>query len=197
MSCRQKVRAVTLVEVVVASFVISILLAVAVQVLIPAMRAWGDGQKRSELSQGLLVTANWIADDVLRCSPNSLDLTDQGVLVMRTSRGLHDDDKNNFSEVVAYWVAEGTLYRGNRDDGAGINTGPPPLTLADVGNLRGKRRVASGVTTFEVEVVQPWRIDLHLVVERGGRRAEIQTSYSSMYAPFDPNLAEASADLAD
>ena len=199
----------TLIEVIVAAFVISILLTVAVQVFVPAMRAWGDGQKRSEVTQGLLVTSNWIADDIQRCSPNSLNLTDEGILVMRTSRGLGADHTNEFNEVVAYWVENGELFRGDRDEGAGANTGPPALTLTDVGALETKRRVASGVTTFEVNIVQPWRINLHMVVTRGQspagneivndtlRSAEIRTSYSSMYAPFDPNVAEASAALED
>ena len=33
-------------------------------------------------------------------------------------------------------------------------------------------------------------MEVHLVVEKEGRSAEIRAGYSSMYAPFDPNVKE-------
>jgi hypothetical protein len=177
------------VEIMVASFVLSLLLMVAVQLLIPALRAWTDGQQRSEISQSLLVTTNWIGDDVLRSAPDSLRVTDEGVLVMRCSEGPKDDHKNEFNQLVAYWETGGELFRGEHTLGS-EGSGPPEITLAELGSLQTVRRVAFDLTSFEAEVVQPWRVELNLKIAKGERNGELQTSFASMYAPFDPNIAE-------
>lgn len=178
----------TLIEVTVASFVFSILLLVSIQVMIPALRAWSDGQKRSELSQASLVTSNWLGDDVLRSSPSATKLTDEGVLVLLCTPGSQRTDHNNeFSELVAYWRSGTDLFRANTSL-TSTDTGPPTVTLAELDNFDSKRRVAAGVQVFTVTVPQPWQVDLHLELEKLGRNAEIVTSYTSMYAPFDPNV---------
>lgn len=184
-------RGVTLIEISVASFVLSILLLVAAKVFAPAMRAWADGQKRSEVSQSLLVTANWIGDDVVRSSPGSLVYTAEQVLGMKCSLGQSKDENNPFNQVVAYWREKDELFRGD-DIVTGVDDPalPPNLTKADLPKMATHRRVSSQVKDFGVEVVQPWRIVLHLQLERDGRSAVLETSYSSIYAPFDPNIAE-------
>lgn len=181
-------RGITLVEIVVATFVMSLLLVVSVKVFIPAMRAWTDGQKRSEVSQSLLVTTAWLGDDVSRSSPESLELTDEGILGMRCALGQQESFENEFKELVAYWLVDKTLYRADKTVDGG--SGPPALTLIDLETFESTRKVGSGVEVFEVTVVNPWRLEAHLVVEKDGRSAEIRTGYSSMYAPFDPNTKE-------
>lgn len=180
-------RGITLVEIIVATFVMSILLLVAVQVLIPALRAWSDGQKRSEVSQSLLVTANWIGDDVLRSSPNSLLVNDEGVLVMRCTAQNPADDSNEFTEMVAYWLEGDELFRGTRSASAGESE--PPITIAELGGFNTKRRIASGVVDFKPVVERAWLIDLTLKLDKNGRPGELKTSYASIYAPLDPNIA--------
>ncbi|MCA9775669.1 MAG: prepilin-type N-terminal cleavage/methylation domain-containing protein [Candidatus Eremiobacteraeota bacterium] len=182
-------RGITLVEIVVASFVMSILLTVMVKVLVPALRAWSDGQKRSEVGQSLLVTTSWLGDDIVRSAPDSLSVNEEGILGMRCALGQQESYENEFKEVVAYWIVEKELYRADKtlDESA---SGAPLLTLEELQSFESKRRVGSGVEVFEVTAVTPWRVDVHLVVEKDGRSAEIRTGFSSMYAPFDPNTKE-------
>lgn len=182
-------RGVTLAEVLVASFVFSLLMAVAFKVLVPALRAWSDGQRRSEVSQSLLVTANWLGDDIVRSSPDSIQKTPEGILVMRCALGQQTDHNNEFDQLVAYWEENGDLFRGSKTLPPG-STGPPQLTLADLDSLESKRRVGSSLDLFDITVTQPWRVDVHLKVLKEGRKGEILTSFSSMYAPFDPNVVE-------
>lgn len=191
-------RGITLVEITVASFVMSILLAVAVKVLVPAMRAWGDGQKRSEASQSALVTANWIGDDMLRSSPGSVEVTPEGILVMKCTPGQTHDHTTAFSNAVAYWLEGTELFRGSQDLSALPDDEPgkpPSITIADAVKLDSKRKIASHVRAFQPAVVQPWRITLNIEIDRGGRTVVINTSFSSIYAPFDPNLAEEQKEL--
>lgn len=188
---KRSTRGVTLIEISVASFVLSILLLVAAKVFAPAMRAWADGQKRSEVSQSLLVTANWIGDDVVRSSPSSLVFTDEHVLGMKCAPGQTTDYNNSFNQIVAYWQDEDELFRGDSAVGGTDDPAlPPDLLKVDLPKMATHRRVASQVKDFKVEVVQPWRIVLHLELERDGRSAVLETSYTSIYAPFDPNVAE-------
>jgi hypothetical protein len=182
-------RGITLVEIVVASFVMSILLTVMVKVLIPALRAWSDGQKRSEVGQSLLVTTSWLGDDIVRSAPDSIALNEEGILGMRCALGQQESFENEFKEVVAYWIVEKELYRADNTLDASA-TGPPVLTLPQLEGFETKRRVGSGVEVFEVTVVAPWRVEVHLVVEKEGRSAEIRSGFSSIYAPFDPNTKE-------
>ena len=105
-----KNRGLSLIEIVVATFVMSMLLVVSVKVLIPALRAWTDGQKRSEVGQSLLVTSSWIGDDVIRSAPESMIVTeDEGIFGMRCALGQQESFENEFRELVAYWVDEKTL----------------------------------------------------------------------------------------
>lgn len=182
-------RGITLVEIVVASFVMSILLTVMVKVLIPALRAWSDGQKRSEVGQSLLVTSSWLGDDIVRSAPDSIILNDEGILGMRCALGQQESYENEFKEVVAYWVVDKELYRADNTLDASA-TGAPVLTLPQLEEFESKRRVGSGVEVFEVTVVAPWRVEVHLIVEKEGRSAEIRSGFSSIYAPFDPNTKE-------
>jgi type II secretory pathway component PulJ len=185
-----KNRGLSLIEIVVATFVMSMLLVVSVKVLIPALRAWTDGQKRSEVGQSLLVTSSWIGDDVIRSAPESMIVTeDEGIFGMRCALGQQESFENEFRELVAYWVDEKTLYRADKTLDSG-GTGPPELLLEDLETFESKRRVGSGIETFEVNVVHPWRMEVHIVVEKDGRSAEIRTGFSSIYAPFDPNTKE-------
>jgi len=180
---------VTLAEVLVAFSVLSLLLVVSLKVLSPALSAWTDQQRRSEIGQGLLITSYWLGDDVLRSSPDSLRLTDDEVLLMRCALGQQADHNNEFDQLVAYWREGEVLYRGTQSlssaDSAPLDIDPFDLTKMD-----SKREVASGVRQFTVDVVQPWRIEFRIEIQRQGRSGELQTSYSSMYAPFDPNLKE-------
>lgn len=191
-------RGVTLVEITVASFLLTLLLTVAVKVFIPAMKSWADGQKRSEASQSALVTANWIGDDMLRSSPGSVQLTPEKILVMKCAPSQTKDHTNTFSQAVAFWLDGSTLYRGSQDltslpdDDPGA---PPAVGVADLLKLDAKRKLSENVGAFDAEVVQPWRIVLRMKIDRGGRTVALETSYSSIYAPFDPNIAEAQNDL--
>lgn len=185
----KRIRGITLVEVVVASFVFSLLMTVAIKVLIPALNAWSDGQKRSEVSQSLLLTANWLGDDVVRSSPDSIQTTDEGLLVMKCALGQQADHTNEFKELVVYWEENGDLFRGDKTL-ATPGAGPTTIARDELDTLESKRRIASDLELFEVTVVQPWRVELHLRVLRDGRQGEIRTSFTSMYAPFDPNIVE-------
>jgi prepilin-type N-terminal cleavage/methylation domain-containing protein len=182
-------RGLSLVEIIVAMFVMSMLLVVSVNVFIPAMRAWSDGQKRSELGQSLLVTTSWLGDDVVRSAPDSMRLSDEGIFGMRCALGQQESFENEFKEMVGYWVSEKSLYRADKTVDA-TGSGPPLLTLEDVAAFESSRKVGSGLEVFEVKVVQPWRMEVRLVVEKEGRSAEIRAGFSSIYAPFDPNVKE-------
>lgn len=181
-------RGFTLIELVIASALALVALLVGFQLFVPALKAWSDGQKRSEVSQGLLVTSNWIGDDVLRSSPGSLVVTPEGALVMRTSLGQRDSGVAQFDQFVVYWVREGDLFRSHQALG---DSDPEPSTFgADLDALPGKRRLSSNVTDFEPVVLQDWQISLYLAVNKLGRRGEIRTAFTSIYAPFDLEIAE-------
>lgn len=176
---------ITLIELLVASVLALMVLTLAVQLFFPAMRAWSDGQKRSEVGQSVLITSTWIGDDVVRSSPGSVSLTPEGTLVMKCALGQTTDHNNPFSQLVAYWQDQGNLYRS-----AQTLVNPevmPPTTLAALRAVADKRRVASGVTKFEVSLnpEEPWMVGLLLEVEKEGRKGAIATSYSSIYAPAD------------
>ncbi len=178
----------TLVELIVASTLALVVLLVGFQLFLPAMRAWTDGQKRSEVSQGLLVTTNWIGDDVLRSSPGSLGVTPEGALFMRSSQGQRDSGETRFDQFVVYWVSEGELFRSYQT----LNENDPlPSTAASVLNsLPNKRRLSSNVTRFTATVVRDWQVNLYLAVDKLGRQGEIRTAFTSVYAPFDLEIAE-------
>lgn len=176
---------VTLVELMVASVLALLILSLVVQLFFPAMRAWSDGQKRSEVGQSVLMTSTWIGDDVVRSSPGSVSLTPEGTLVMKCALGQTTDHSNPFSQLVAYWRDQGNLYRS-----AQTLSDPetlPPTTLTALRTVTDKRRVASGVTKFEISLnpEEPWVVGLLLEVEKEGRKGSIATSYSSIYAPAD------------
>lgn len=176
----------TLVEVLVASTLALLVLTLTIRLLIPALRAWSDGQRRSEVSQSVLMTSGWIGDDVTRAAPNSISLTPEGSLVMRCSRGQTVDHTNPFSELVVYWQEQGQLYRTVQQ----LNEGEdelPLTTIAALAAVPDRRRVASGVTKFEIELnpETPWLVGLALEVDRLGRKGAILTSFSSIYAPAD------------
>lgn len=176
---------ITLIELLVASVLALMVLTLAVQLFFPAMRAWSDGQKRSEVGQSVLITSTWIGDDVVRSSPGSVSLTPEGTLVMKCALGQTTDHNNPFSQLVAYWQDQGNLYRSTQT--LGNPEVVPPTTLAALRAVTDKRRVASGVTKFEISLnpEEPWMVGLLLEVEKEGRKGAIATSYSSIYAPAD------------
>lgn len=176
----------TLVEVLVASTLALLVLTLTVRLLIPALRAWSDGQKRSEVSQSVLITSGWIGDDVTRAAPNSIALTPEGSLVMRCARGQTVDHTNPFSEQVAYWQEQGHLYR-TVQPLSEPDAEPPLTTLSALRAAPDRRRVASGVTRFEIELnpETPWLVGLSFEVDKQGRKAAILTSFCSIYAPAD------------
>lgn len=182
-------RGFTLIELMVASTLALVVLTLVIQLFIPALRAWSDSQRRSEVGQNLLVTTSWLGEDVVRCSPGSLKLTPEGALVMRCAMGQTVDHNNPFSQLVAYWLEEGEVFRATT-----MLSDPeaePAVTLADLKGLTERRRVANQVTAFELTIPQPWRLEVHLAVDKEGRKGEVRTAYSSIYAPFDIELAEA------
>lgn len=176
----------------VASALFLVVLTLVFQLFLPALRAWKDGQKRSEVGQSLLLTSDWLGEDVIRSSPGSITLTPEGALVMKCAQGQTTDDSNPFNLMVGYWQEGSDLYRSTQvlsDPDAEVSG----MTMADLAMLRDKRRVASGVTAFEVTTPQAWRVDLHLAVEREGRKGELRTGYASIYAPLDLEMADANA----
>lgn len=164
-----------------------VVLTLVVTIFIPALRAWTDGQKRSEVGQGLLVSTGWLREDVVRSSPGSLKLTDEGVLVMKCALGQTVDHNNPFSQQVAYWREDDDLFR------ATLTLVDPDTeaipSLADVRAWPDRRRVAGHLTEFLVTIPNGWRLELQLAVEKEGRKGEIRTGFSSIYAPFDLEIA--------
>ena len=184
-----KRRGTTLIEIMVASSLLLLLLLVAVQILIPALRAWTDGQKRSEVSQGLLVTSNWLAEDVIRAAPDSMQVSGDGVLLMRCALGQETDHTNEFKEVVAFWVEDETLYRATHVL-AVPSAGLPSFSLGEVKQWSTRRTLVTGVKNFEANVINPWRLEFSLSLEKQGRLGETKSSFSSIYAPLDASIAE-------
>jgi prepilin-type N-terminal cleavage/methylation domain-containing protein len=178
----------TLVELMVASTLSLVVLTLVVELLIPALRAWGDGQRRSEVGQALLVSTTWLGDDVVRASPGSLKVTDEGALVMKCALGQTSDDENPFCQFVGYWKEGAEVFRAAKilEDPEGEVAG---TTLADLKALKDVHRVAANVTDFEISVPEPWRVDFHLAVDKDGRKGEIRTGYTSIYAPLDLEMA--------
>ncbi len=112
---------------------------------------------------------------------------------MKCTPGQTSSHVTAFSDAVAYWLEGEELYRGSQDLSALPDEDParpPSITIAEVIDLHSKRKIASKVKTFEAKVVVPWRLTLNIEIDRGGRTVAIRTAYSSIYAPFDPNLAE-------
>ena len=180
----------SLVEVMVASTLALLAIGLCISLFFPAMRAWKDGQKRSEVGQSVLMTSTWLGDDVVRSSPGSLQITPEGSVVMKCALGQTVNHENPFSQSVAYWRDGGELYRSTKilaDSEAAV-----PSTLAEIQALTDRRRVASGVTKFEVVInpEQPWLVSLDLEVEKDGRKGAISTGYSSIYAPSDREILE-------
>lgn len=187
-------RGISLAEVMVSAFVFSLLMTVVFQVFVPAMRAWSDGQRRSEASQGLLVTTNWIGDDIVRSSPDSLTVNEQGLFYMTCTLGAQEDYTADFNELVVYWVKDKVLYRAHRSMGEG-SSAPLDLTMDEVTGFNSVRRMATGVELFEVKLEVPWRADIHMKVKKDGRESELRTAFSSIFAPFDPNVAERTEEI--
>ncbi len=184
-------RGLSLIEVMVASTLALLAIGLCLTLFFPAMRAWKDGQKRSEVGQSVLMTSTWFGDDVVRSSPGSIQLTPEGIVVMKCAQGQTVNHENPFSQSVAYWQEDGALYRTTKVLADSETT--PPSTLAEIKALPDRRRVASGVTKFEVLVnpEQPWLVSVALEVEKDGRKGTISTAYSSIYAPADREILEA------
>ncbi|MFA5507241.1 MAG: hypothetical protein WC314_00360 [Vulcanimicrobiota bacterium] len=180
-------RAVTLVEVIVAFFLTSVLFTVVITVLVPALRAWTDGQKRSELGQSLVVALNWLGDDIGRAAKDSIVLTEQGVLLMKCTPARPQTHEVEFNEVVVYWLDGSDLLRAQKIS-PDEDPGPPPLAVGEHLSLDTRRRVASGVEVFEVQVPNPWRVEVRMVVKNDDRSAEARSGFSSIYAPLDPEI---------
>ncbi len=189
-------RAFTLIEIMVASSLALVVLLVVVQLFIPALRAWTDGQQRSEIGQNLLITTQWMGDDISRSAPGSARLTDEGVLVMKCALGQTVDHSNPFSEFVTYWRDDDVLYRSTQTLGSSEDP-LPSASLADLAALPDRRKIASGLTAFDVTFPREWRVELHLAMKKLERTGEIQTAFSSIYAPFDIATAELDAQLAE
>ena len=109
---------------------------------------------------------------------------------MRCAASTPTDENNEFSEAVAYWLDEKELFRGVLGS-TGVSGTPPETDLTELGGLRTKRRIASGVESFEVTLTasRPWQVLVQIELERDGRRGAIRTAFSSIYAPLDPNVA--------
>ena len=186
----------TLVELLVGSVLLLVVIALVAQLLIPALRAWSDGQKRAEVGQSVLLASSWLGEDVARSLPGSIRLTDEGVLVMQCALGQTTDHNNPFSQTVAYWLEGGrevdgerveeSLFRASR---SGELEAEPSVLLTDVQAWPDRRRVAADVIAFAVEIPQPWRLELHLAVSKLGRKGELRTGFSSIYAPLDLEIA--------
>lgn len=194
MKLRRKIarpRGLSLIEVLVASTLALLALGLCLTLFFPALRAWKDGQKRSEVGQSVLMTSTWFGDDVIRSSPGSIQVTPEGIVVMKCALGQTVSHENPFSQSVAYWQEGGALYRTTKT--LADSETAPPSTLAELQALPDRRRVASGVTSFEVVVnpEQPWLVSLALEVEKEGRKGAISTGYSSIYAPSDREVLEA------
>lgn len=186
----------TLIEILVASSLALVVLLVLVQLFIPALRAWTDGQQRSEIGQNLLITTQWLGDDITRSAPGSARLTDEGVLVMKCALGQTVDDSNPFSEFVAYWRDDDILYRSVQTL-ASSDDPVPTATLAELAAVDNRRKIASGLTAFDVTIPREWRVQIHIAMKKLERSGEIQTAFTSIYAPFDISTAELDAQLAE
>lgn len=180
----------TLVEVMVAGGLGLLVLTLVFQLFLPALRAWSDGQRRAEVGQSLLVTSTWVGDDVLRSSPGSMNVTADNILFMQCAEGPTVSSDNPFSQFVVYSLESGgNLYRSVKQLGEGET--PPTPTLSEIRSWKDRRKVGSNLTLFEVAVPQEWRLDLHLTLDKDGRKGEYRTGFASIYGPLDPGIAEA------
>lgn len=183
-------RGFTLIEVMVASVLALLVLTLIFQLFLPALRAWSDGQRRAEVGQSLLVTSTWIGDDVVRSSPGSLDNSTANMLIMHCSLGPTDTADNPFNQRVVYTLEDGgDLYRSVKELVDGES--PPLPTPAEVKIWKDRRRVGSNLTLFQALVPQEWRIELHMMLDKEGRKGEMKTGFASIYGPLDPAIAEA------
>ncbi len=184
-------RGFTLVEVMVAGTLAFLVLTLVFQLFLPALRAWSDGQRRAEVGQSLLVTSTWIGDDVVRSNPSSLNVTADNFLVMQCAQGPTISSENPFNQFIVYSLENGTdLYRSVKPLADGET--PPTPTLSEVQSWKDRRRVGSNLTLFAVTVPQEWRVDLHLTLDKDGRKGEMKTGFASIYGPLDPSVADPS-----
>lgn len=197
-------RGISLVEILVASSVLSLILLVTTRVMIPALKAWSDGQKRSELTQNALVFSNWMRGDFLRSSPDSTEIDNNGNLVLNCALQQANSHELDFSERVIYWRNDTNIRRASQNHRTD-KPNNPVATLDDLSNFDSVRRLTANVAPDEIDSTgqtvssyqvrinpnTPWRVTLYLKLQKEQRIAEVQTSFSSIYAPFDTNIAEA------
>ena len=171
--------------------------------MLPALRAWSDGQKRSELTQSALVVSNWIRQDFLRSSPDSAQADDKGMLTLDCAIKKRESHESEFSEQVIYWREGRNIRRASQNK---VVNDPDFLTatLEDLAGFDSVRRLSAHVapdeldsegqtrSSYEIQIGAntPWRATLYLKLQKEDRVAEIQTSFSSIYAPFDAKFVE-------
>ncbi len=167
-------RAWSLLELVVAAALLSLVLLVATMVFRPALRSWTEGQQRSEAQQVVAVTSRWLESDVVAARPDSLGWQQDQLLLARADEPPRYDSFGwpLYDRVVSYWLdEEGALHRQLASLPA--DTEPAPLARDP-----SSRVVARHLVTFDCEVRGSLLL-LKLESDQLGNRCRLETSFSS------------------
>ena len=181
MKTSRRNRGLSLVEVLVAAGLLSLILLVSAQVFVPSIRAWRRQQKQTESTQNSLVAINWLESDLSLSKPTSVSFENNTTLRLIKSQPQPEPGQSPFRIRVTYILAEGTLYRSQQEF--------DPETQEVLPEVPGLP-IANSVEKFLVRTPQAWITDIEFKTNMGGQVNEIQTAITSVYAPFDAALEQ-------
>ena len=179
-----RTRGTTLVEVMVASALLSLLLLVSAKLFIPAVRAWERQQKETERTQGLLVAINWLEKDLGLAQLGSVSFQDNTVLTLVKSKAQVEGQQNPFRVRVIYTLSEGSLFRFQQE------FEPKDKLESLVVPTEKGLPIARNIVRFVIQTPQDWLTEVTIASRVGGRESEIVTAVTSAYAPLDAAIEE-------
>ena len=184
---RRLSRGVTLAELLVASGLAALCIGLAIELLIPALRAWSDCQKQASIDRELLVLYRQLDKDVGWAIPKSIIVDSSGRLSMSCAESLMGSSQVQPRVQVSYWRKNSELLRTSQvlEDSAANDI---PRYLSQIEDIPGSRTLACDISELEFEVPQSWLVRIHVVLSKGVRshRGELMTAFASHYAPITP-----------
>ncbi len=180
---RSAVGGVSLIEVVVAASLSSLLLVLVLGLFAPALRAWSTGQQAAEGQQQLLMVARKLGGDIGQSVPRTLTFTPEREFAFQALHAFRDSAAEEGSDMkIVYACPEGELWR--RVEPSSAEEALVPLRI-----LPGvqRQKLASGVVLFELRLESPWSCSVRLHYKRSERQYSLITAYSSRYAPLQPS----------
>lgn len=167
-------RALTLVEVLIAATVATLILGILYRFLVPVMEGSKRGAEAVEAQQTAATTMSRVVTALHHTSPDSLFIED-GWLAFRTAQDTTPEGKTVWSErLTVFHLSDGRLEQaeyplsGAEPTAAGFQISSDELA----GNLQSQRLLATGVEVFEVSIGPPLEVRLVLLREGYGTRED-------------------------